>query len=90
MTKLRTYLFFLVIVALLISLCDARHHRKYMVRKGSRLSKLHVRTLKTWRENYNARPHRRHKRKRHHHHHKVFPFDEVLTQMDSYLRPRFG
>uniref|UniRef100_A0AC35GSH9 Uncharacterized protein n=1 Tax=Panagrolaimus sp. PS1159 TaxID=55785 RepID=A0AC35GSH9_9BILA len=85
MTKFKTFIIILFLLILLI--CDVEcRHRRYRVHKGSSLAKFHIKTLKAWRRTYP----KRHKRRRHYHRSNDIPFNEILNEMDSLMRPRFG
>ncbi|TMS35964.1 hypothetical protein L596_003244 [Steinernema carpocapsae] len=53
---------------------------RLMVRRGSRLDHLHKKTLNDWRKAYFL-----HNKKKH-----DFAVNDILSQMDSFVRPRFG
>ncbi|KAK0396295.1 hypothetical protein QR680_001659 [Steinernema hermaphroditum] len=53
---------------------------RLMVRKGSKLDHLHRKTMNDWRKAYFY-----HERRK-----GDFALDDILSQMDSFVRPRFG
>ncbi|KJH40118.1 hypothetical protein DICVIV_13955 [Dictyocaulus viviparus] len=62
-----------------------------MVRKGGRLERLHKRTLYDWKYAHHQPRHRLHRHKRRcHEHHNDMRIGNILAQMDSFVRPRFG
>ncbi|CAI2356877.1 unnamed protein product [Caenorhabditis sp. 36 PRJEB53466] len=82
----------LALFLLLILLMDMAFAReKFLVRKGGRLDRLHKRTLHDWKNAAHNHRHRRHRHKRRRHYRDGgFRVDNVLAQMDSFVRPRFG
>ncbi|CAB3400975.1 unnamed protein product [Caenorhabditis bovis] len=83
------YISIFLLVILLLEMAFARE--KFLVRKGGRIDRLHKRTMHDWK--YAAHRHRsrrhRHKRRRQYRD-GGFRVDNVLAQMDSFVRPRFG
>ncbi|CAJ0954537.1 unnamed protein product, partial [Mesorhabditis belari] len=89
MKKLVT-IFFLLLVFMEICIAADR----FVIRRGGRLERIHRQTLHDWkRANHRHRRHHRHKR-RHHHRRRddegMSRVESVVTQIDSYVKPRFG
>ncbi|CAI5454158.1 unnamed protein product [Caenorhabditis angaria] len=82
---------YLSMFILLLILFDAAFARqKFMVRKGGRLDRLHKKTTHDWAHAaHKYRSGKRHKRRRHYRD-GTFRVDNILAQMDSFVRPRFG
>uniref|UniRef100_A0A8R1I8G8 Uncharacterized protein n=1 Tax=Caenorhabditis japonica TaxID=281687 RepID=A0A8R1I8G8_CAEJA len=82
----------MAIFLLLLVLMDIAFAReKFLVRKGGRLDRLHKRTLQDWKNVVHKHHHRRHRHKRRRHYRDGgFRVDNILAQMDSFVRPRFG
>ncbi|KAI6235311.1 hypothetical protein M3Y95_00038200 [Aphelenchoides besseyi] len=73
-------LYILCIFLLSIWTVDASR-KGYMIRKNSRLEQQHRRSLHEWRRAYLHR----HQKSR-----SSDKFEDFLTKMDSFIRPRFG
>ncbi|CAO4385339.1 unnamed protein product [Caenorhabditis nigoni] len=83
------YIAVLLLILVLLDFAFARE--KFLVRKGGRLDRLHKRTLHDWKNAVHKHRHRRHRHKRRRHYRDGgFRVDNILAQMDSFVRPRFG